>query len=102
MLYDRALEISKYAANLELQGQNLHICELAYATSLWMLTISLENSPYTDQGEDEYDEFLKDTNDVLDSEDKIIIGKYIKSISHRLKMLRQKWQNIKIHPKGMH
>lgn len=90
LLYDRALEISKYAANLELQGQNLHICELAYATSLWMLTISLENSPYTDQGEDEYDEFLKDTNDVLDSEDKIIIGKYIKSISHRLKMLRQK------------
>lgn len=86
MLYDRALEISKAAARLEMQGEHLNNCELAYATSLWMLRTLL------DETSDEYPYNDEDivTTGVLDEQDKKIIRKYIDSIANRLKALRQK------------
>lgn len=91
LLYDRALEISRYSANLELQGQNLSVCELGYATALWMLNIALENNKELKQEQIlESDSSLFDSREYLDPQDKLIIEKYINSISTRLKMLRQK------------
>lgn len=78
LLYDRALEISKNATTMELNGKNLNCCELCYATSMWMLQTVLEN----------------DINgDVLDDQNKKIIQKYIDSILIRLKSLRLKMNN---------
>lgn len=78
LLYDRALEISKTAANMELHGNNLNGCEISYATSMWMLQTALEN----------------DSNaNILDDQDRNIIKKYIDSIMNRLKSLRLKMNN---------
>ncbi|CAR29877.1 ZYRO0G19074p [Zygosaccharomyces rouxii] len=86
MLYDRSLEISKAAAKLEIQGEHLNNCELAYATSLWMLKTLL------DETSDEYLYNEQDivTTGILDEQDKRIIKKYIDSIANRLKALRHK------------
>ncbi|GAV56265.1 hypothetical protein ZYGR_0BB00420 [Zygosaccharomyces rouxii] len=86
MLYDRSLEISKAAAKLEIQGEHLNNCELAYATSLWMLKTLL------DETSDEYLYNEQDivTTGILDEQDKKIIKKYIDSIANRLKALRHK------------
>lgn len=86
MLYDRSLEISKAAAKLEIQGEHLNNCELAYATSLWMLKTLL------DETSDEYLYHEQDivTTGILDEQDKRIIKKYIDSIANRLKALRHK------------
>lgn len=86
MLYDRSLEISKAAAKLEIQGEHLNNCELAYATSLWMLKTLLDDTS---------DEYLCNEQDIvitgiLDEQDKKIIKKYIDSIANRLKALRHK------------
>lgn len=78
LLYDRALEISKNAANMELNGKNLNSCEISYATSMWMLQTALENDS-------------KDS--ILDDQDKKIIKKYIDSIMNRLQSLRLKMTN---------
>lgn len=86
MLYDRALEISKAAARLEIQGEHLNNCELAYATSLWMLKTLLDET----SDEYPYNEDDMITTGVLDDQDKKIIKKYIDSIANRLKALRQK------------
>lgn len=86
ILYDRALEISKTAAKLEMQGDHLSNCELAYATSLWMLETLLDEA----SGEDLYGEKEGLTADVLDDQDKKVIRKYIDSIANRLKALREK------------
>lgn len=86
ILYDRALEISKTAAKLEMQGDHLSNCELAYATSLWMLETLLDDT----SGEDLYGEIQGLTVDVLDDQDKKVIRKYIDSIANRLKALREK------------
>ncbi|AJR96185.1 Atg1p [Saccharomyces cerevisiae YJM1244] len=101
LLYDRALEISKMAAHMELKGENLYNCELAYATSLWMLETSLDDDDFTNA----YGDYPFKTNihlksndvedkekyhSVLDENDRIIIRKYIDSIANRLKILRQK------------
>ncbi|CAI1984742.1 hypothetical protein SEUBUCD646_0G00990 [Saccharomyces eubayanus] len=101
LLYDRALEISKMAAHMELKGENLYNCELAYATSLWMLETSLDDDDFTNtysdnpfktnirsksnDGEDK-----ENYHNVLDENDRLIIRKYIDSIANRLKILRQK------------
>ncbi|CAI4061558.1 serine/threonine protein kinase ATG1 SKDI_07G0850 [Saccharomyces kudriavzevii IFO 1802] len=101
LLYDRALEISKMAAHMELKGENLYNCELAYATSLWMLETSLDDDDFTNtygdctfrtnvhsksnDGEDK-----EKYHSVLDENDRLIIRKYIDSIANRLKILRQK------------
>lgn len=86
ILYDRALEISKTAAKLEMQGDHLNNCELAYATSLWMLETLLDEP----NGDDLYGETDGLTTDVLDDQDKKVIRKYIDSIANRLKALREK------------
>lgn len=86
ILYDRALEISKTAAQLEIQGEHLSNCELAYATSLWMLETLLDDTI----DDDPYNEVEMVTTGVLDDQDKKIIRKYIDSIANRLKALRQK------------
>lgn len=86
VLYDRALEISKTAAKVEIQGEHLSNCELAYATSLWMLETLLDEP----SGDDLYGETDGATVGVLDDQDKKIIRKYIDSIANRLKALREK------------
>lgn len=86
ILYDRALEISKTAAKLEIQGDHLSNCELAYATSLWMLETLLDDT----MEDDPYSQTDMVTTGVLDDQDKKIIRKYIDSIANRLKALRQK------------
>lgn len=86
ILYDRALEISKTAAKLEIQGEHLSNCELAYATSLWMLETLLDDT----MEDDPYSQTDMVTTGVLDDQDKKIIRKYIDSIANRLKALRQK------------
>ncbi|EJS43809.1 atg1p [Saccharomyces arboricola H-6] len=101
LLYDRALEISKMAAHMELKGENLYSCELAYATSLWMLETSLDDEDFTNTYGDyafktsirskSYDgEDKEKYHSVLDENDRLIIRKYIDSIANRLKILRQK------------
>ncbi|CCF57294.1 hypothetical protein KAFR_0C03010 [Kazachstania africana CBS 2517] len=81
LLYDRALEIAKMAANLELNHSDLNNCEISYATALWMLEATL------DSGDNDGNE------SVLDQNDKMIILKYIDSIANRLKVLRTKMNN---------
>lgn len=78
LLYDRALEISKNATNMELNGINLNCCQLSYAASVWMLQTILDNNI---------------NNDILDDQNKIIIQKYIDGILNRLKLLRNKANN---------
>ncbi|CCK71183.1 serine/threonine protein kinase ATG1 KNAG_0G01250 [Huiozyma naganishii CBS 8797] len=75
LLYDRALEISKSAAKMELNGDNLNGCELSYATSIWMLQTALDN---------------ESSASLLDEQDRKVIKKYINSIRNRLQSLRQK------------
>lgn len=86
LIYDRALEISKTAAKLEMQGEYLNNCELAYATSLWMLETVLDNG----DEEDTYEDQCFGVTGVLDESDKQMIKKYIDSIANRLKILRGK------------
>ena len=89
------------AAHMELKGENLYNCELAYAASLWMLETSLDDDDFTNA----YGDYPFKTNihlksndvedkekyhSVLDENDRIIIRKYIDSIANRLKILRQK------------
>lgn len=76
LLYDRALEISKNAAKMELNHGNLNSCELSYATAMWMLQTALENHSEMSSG--------------LDDQDKQIIMKYIASIRNRLNCIRDK------------
>ncbi|CCE64251.1 hypothetical protein TPHA_0H00410 [Tetrapisispora phaffii CBS 4417] len=97
LLYDRALDISKTAAKMELQGENLSNCELAYATSIWMLQVLLEEGatgPETNiPGEDNFSmksSSLTNSQALLDEKDREIIKKYIESIANRLKSLRNK------------
>ncbi|CAB4252427.1 similar to Saccharomyces cerevisiae YGL180W ATG1 Protein ser/thr kinase required for vesicle formation in autophagy and the cytoplasm-to-vacuole targeting (Cvt) pathway [Maudiozyma barnettii] len=84
LLYDRALDISKNAAKMELNGQNLTSCELSYATSLWMLEVIRDDT--NDIVDD--DETKDITESSLGEDDKEVINKYIQSISGRLKALR--------------
>ena len=72
LLYDRALGLSRSAAEIELGGESLEGCELLYATAIWMLDIALDNEK-------------SDTDSALDDQDQKIIKGYIQSISHRLK-----------------
>ncbi|CEP60525.1 serine/threonine protein kinase ATG1 LALA0_S01e12904g [Lachancea lanzarotensis] len=90
LIYDRALEISKTAAKFEMQGEYLNNCEIAYATSLWMLEAVLEK----DVAEDGLDDFGFHTTDALDEGDISMIKKYIDSIANRLKILRSKMRNL--------
>lgn len=86
LIYDRALEISKTAAKFEMQGEFLNNCELAYATSLWMLESLLDSSIEPDSSDDK----TLGITGILDESDKQMIRKYIDSIANRLKALRKK------------
>ncbi|AMD21032.1 HEL249Wp [Eremothecium sinecaudum] len=86
LIYDRALDISKFAAKMEMQGENLENCELAYSKSLWMLESLLD----VINEEDNYDADNLGHTGVLDSADKDMIKIYIDSIANRLKALRRK------------
>ncbi|SCV04140.1 LAME_0H16072g1_1 [Lachancea meyersii CBS 8951] len=86
LIYDRALEISKTAAKFEMQGEFLNNCEIAYATSLWMLESVLDK----DVVDDSIGDFSFHTTDALDEGDILMIKKYIDSIANRLKILRKK------------
>lgn len=82
LIYDRALEISKIAANIEMQGEFLENCELAYATSLWMLESLLDK--IGDDGP-----YIIGCS-ALDDADRVMIKKYVDSIANRLKSLGKK------------
>ncbi|SCV00747.1 LANO_0F08394g1_1 [Lachancea nothofagi CBS 11611] len=86
LIYDRALEISKTAAKFEMQGEFLNNCELAYATSLWMLETVLDQ----DTADDNIGDFGFQTTEALDEADRLMIKKYIDSVAKRLKILRRK------------
>ncbi|AGO11210.1 AaceriACL054Wp [[Ashbya] aceris (nom. inval.)] len=86
LIYDRALDISKTAAKMEMQGEYLEGCEVAYSTSLWMLEALLDD--VTD--EDNYNDDNLGHTGVLDKADKEVIKRYIDSIASRLKALRRK------------
>ncbi|SMN18513.1 similar to Saccharomyces cerevisiae YGL180W ATG1 Protein ser/thr kinase required for vesicle formation in autophagy and the cytoplasm-to-vacuole targeting (Cvt) pathway [Maudiozyma saulgeensis] len=90
LLYDRALEISKNAAKMELNGQNLTSCELSYATSLWMLEVIRDSTKGVADDDDGDDEIKDIAESSLGDDDKEVINKYIQSISGRLKALRLK------------
>lgn len=85
LLYERALDLSKNAAKLEIQGIHLSSSELGYCTSIWMLEAILdETSKSNSFSESNFD------GNKLDEHDIAIIRKYIQSISVRLKLLRMK------------
>ncbi|QEU59591.1 Atg1 [Kluyveromyces lactis] len=87
LIYDRALDISRNAARMEMESGNYNTCELAYATSLWMLEILLdENFQFNEVYDDEYASNITS----LDESDKEMIKKYISSIANRLKALKSK------------
>ncbi|SCU84719.1 LAFA_0D11606g1_1 [Lachancea sp. 'fantastica'] len=90
LIYDRALEISKTAAKFEMQGEYLNNCEIAYATSLWMLEAVLDK----DDADESVNECGFHTTDALDEGDVLMIKKYIDSIANRLKILRKKMRNL--------
>ncbi len=75
LIFDRALEMSRTAAINELIGEDLYGCELSYGTSIWMLEALLEPD---------------DDCDKLDDEDRIMVEKFISSISTRLMILKKK------------
>lgn len=89
LLYDRALEISRTAAKLEIQGGHFYNCELAYATSLWMLETLLDDGVNDNQSND----YISRHTNILDDQDTQTIKKYIDSIANRLKSLRKKISN---------
>ncbi|AAS51174.1 ACL054Wp [Eremothecium gossypii ATCC 10895] len=86
LIYDRALDISKTAAKMEMQGEYLEGCEVAYSTSLWMLEALLDDV----SDEDNYNDDNLGHTGVLDKSDKEVIKRYIDSIANRLKALRRK------------
>ena len=100
LLYDRALDISKNAAKMELIGTNLNSCELSYATALWILEIIIDNE--NEQDEPEQGQLRIGTESSLAEDDKKVIKKYIESISGRLKALRTKLNINTITPVEKH
>lgn len=76
LIFDRALEISRNAAVNELVKEDLKGCELAYSTAIWMLEALLDEEDTED--------------DRLDSEDKVMIERFIVSIGNRLSVLKKK------------
>ena len=87
LIYDRALDISRNAARLEMEGGNYNTCELAYATSLWMLEILLDEHLSSNEV---YDDGYSSNITSLDESDKEMIRKYVSSIANRLKALKSK------------
>lgn len=97
LIFDRALEISRNAAVSELVGEDLHGCELAYSTSIWMLEAILDSSDPSAinyvNGAHQYtvhspERLSEDVN--LDVEDRAMVQKFINSIGNRLNILRKK------------
>ncbi|KAG0667800.1 Serine/threonine-protein kinase ulk2 [Maudiozyma exigua] len=99
LLYDRALEISKNAAKMELTGTNLNSCELSYATALWMLEVIIDDDTLQSENEEPIQGGIESS---LAEDDRIIIKKYIESISGRLKALRSKFNINTITPVEKH
>lgn len=69
-----------------MQGEHLNNCELAYATSLWMLESVLDR----DIEDNNVGDLGFCATEALDDADKLMIKKYIDSIANRLKILRRK------------
>ncbi|CAI5759533.1 unnamed protein product [Candida verbasci] len=78
LIFDRALEMSRNAAVNELVKEDLRGCELAYSTAIWMLEALLDE----DDTDPDYPK--------LDSDDKLMVEKFIVSIGNRLSVLRKK------------
>ncbi|CCH60727.1 hypothetical protein TBLA_0D02230 [Henningerozyma blattae CBS 6284] len=94
LIYDRALEISKSAAKLEIQAIYLTNCELGYCTSIWLLQSLLDST--TDISSNDSTSYNNNSHPegyLLDEQDKKIIEKYIASITTRLRALRIKLSN---------
>lgn len=79
LIYERAIEIAKNTAKLEMSGTDLVGCELSYSTAVWMLEALL----------DQDDDFQK-----LEASDCEMIEKYIGSLSLRLISLKKKINDL--------
>ncbi|KAL6940516.1 hypothetical protein ACO0QE_004420 [Hanseniaspora vineae] len=111
LIYERALELSKISANLEMKNCFYYSnnCELLYASSLWMLESLLDEEPASgntrnsnevstvdgkvDEGTDavstqSYNDGRVQSTSRLDSNDQEMIRKYITGIARRLKSLK--------------
>lgn len=71
LIFDRALEMSKKAATLELKGEDLISCERSYSTSIWMLEAILHGKG-------------------LEEKDRKTVQTFVDSIGNRLLVLRSK------------
>lgn len=86
LIFDRALDLSRNAATIELTGHRLEECEAAYSNAIWMLEAILENTElvYNDGSL---------VNVGLDDEDRLMVEKFIASISNRLEVIKRKVQH---------
>ncbi|CAG8572433.1 5553_t:CDS:10 [Paraglomus occultum] len=75
LLYDKALEMSRSAAVIELVGEDLTTCERTYQNAIFMLCAILD---------------CQDDEEGMDEEDKQILNKLIISIQNRLVSLQKK------------
>ncbi|ODV93710.1 hypothetical protein PACTADRAFT_51472 [Pachysolen tannophilus NRRL Y-2460] len=82
LIFTRALEIARKAAEDEAKQIDLQNCELSYSTSIWMLEAILD----------------QDSNDedvvILDDDDKSQVERYIVTIGNRLNVLRKKLDQL--------
>lgn len=77
LIFDRAMELSKDAANNELNNEDLDGCQLSYGTAIWMLEALLEPDSET-----------------LDEEDTETVKNILESLSRRLGAVRAKMEAL--------
>ncbi|KAI8358657.1 kinase-like domain-containing protein [Mortierella sp. GBAus27b] len=78
MIYERALELSKTAAMKELVNEDYAESEKNYQTAIWMLHAILDGA-----GED-------GRSEAIEEDDREILNRFIRSIEHRLNLLRRR------------
>lgn len=82
LVFDRATELSKQAAQCEKEGQDLETCHLYYDTSIWMLRAILEN--------DEDESTSDPAKTTLTLEDNEIVCQLLQSLERRLAVVERK------------
>lgn len=87
LIFNRALEISRRAAEDELNNVKLVNCELAYSTAIWMLELVLDDG---DLEESKISSTLQGQSKRLDEDDALTVESFIESIGKRLNILRRK------------
>lgn len=75
LIFNRAMEMSRDAAQSEAESRDLDGCQLSYGTAIWMLEALLESDE--DSG-------------TLEEDDAAIVIQFVESLSHRLAVVRKK------------